>query len=125
MRYKIVGASLAILIAVSAGLAMAGPFERNATSKVVGDGVGVAPRQNRTNQNWTNRSYSFAPSTTPAPIATESTTTPDTDTATTNSNRSFSYQTAPNAYIPYYNNYQQPIYTPNYTRADRKILGEY
>jgi hypothetical protein len=128
MRYaKFLSSVAAVLFLLSAGLAMAGPGERYATSKALGDYQGrILPRT-------LNRSYSYTPGNgtwTPSAPGTNAQQTPAAPATAANqdsSTRSFSYQgqgSAPsgNAAWGYY---RQAPKSPGFYRADRKALGEY
>jgi hypothetical protein len=109
-----------VLLMLSAGMATAGPWERDATSKALGD------MQGRSIARQGNRAYSYAPASDAAAPATAeeqpqaaAPSAPEQD----NSARSFSYQAAPSNSAVQMN--RRVPRAPGFLRADRKALGEY
>ncbi len=127
MKYSNVGAGVLGTAAVGllASLAFAGPLERDATSKALGDfsGRGIT-RQAVPYQN--NRAFSYEPQvaapTAPAPAEVAQ---PNAAVAQSqdNSTRSFSYQAAPQMGNAQVNRASARI--PRYTHAELKAHGEY
>ncbi len=117
--------ALVLVVACGAGVALAGPLDRNAGSKVNGDMIGQPAASANSNYAGTsaNRSFSYAPA--PAPAAagpSEAQTVPAPPAqmaAPQTAVRRYSYQP------------MQPVYRagqvaqPSYLRIDRKVLGTY
>jgi hypothetical protein len=131
MRYLHVGAGFvgAVLVAASSSIALAGPTDRDATSKALGEYPGRV-KTNVATQNQGYRAYSYAPqTTTTAPVAAadasknDTTTKNDTSTAQNQNNsvRSFSYQSTPTTQ---FNTWRRGT-DSRYLHAERKPLGEY
>ncbi|HEX3726419.1 MAG TPA: hypothetical protein VHV08_09260 [Pirellulales bacterium] len=134
MRNRKFGAGLAaVLVIGAAGMAGAGPFEKDATSKERGDFVGRAPAR----RNATTRAYSYNPSSgaeqpTPA-AATAPTANSPRESAPNELNeqqqpaakatRSYSYQSPGNTVTPRSATRARP--DSRYLHAERKALGEY
>lgn len=130
---KLAGFS-ALLLALAAGVASAGPWERTAASKADGDLTG----RETSRRNSTYRAYSYAPAVESAAPAANGTTNNNTtknnltsDNTTesasaarqSNATRSFSYQPAPANQIYRLNRKKTPG-SHNFS-ADHKALGEY
>ncbi len=138
MRTLRVGAGFvgAALIALAANTAAAGPLERDASSKPLGNYTGRDLSTSR-NQNQAYRAYSYQPQTTQATVkSTEpakqvespqpsEASKADVATAPKQNNnqvRSFSYQSVPATqyYAP-----RRTVTDPRFNHAERKALGEY
>ncbi|MBI3836568.1 MAG: hypothetical protein HY288_01365 [Planctomycetia bacterium] len=109
----------AVLLALSASIITAGPWEREGRSKVLGD------TQDRGIRRQANRAYSYAPAnavSAPAPAAEESQAAVPSTQEQDASTRSFSYQAAPSNNALRMN--RRATRNPGFCRADRKVLNE-
>ncbi len=125
---KVLSGFVALLLVVSASVAMGGPLDRTAASKAQGDYEGHSHAV-----RGASRAYSYSPQAAPAVAAqpAQSEAAPQTAAKPENANRSFSLQTTPQAQgeqtIEYYapSNTRRSLRQPRYLQADRKALGEY
>ena len=120
MRYSNVRTGLvAVLVALSASVAVAANAQRDAISKA---NVNYGRNQGQT----TTRAYSYVPQATVAPAVATPVAPADNAQAskpsTSGTTRSFSYQSTPGTWVRANN---QPSRDPVYFHADHKMLGQY